>query len=86
MINDHLCFGKLGRCCRHLPHGGRWAARQQGKDQDLNIGFNFLVRIGIWKKIGFNLLVRIRICQKIYISGSAKKHLFKCFGKDQENK
>ena len=35
MLKNDLCSGKLGRCCRHLPHGGRWAARQQGRDRDL---------------------------------------------------
>ena len=35
MINEHLCSGKLGRCCKHLPHGGRWAEHQQGKDRGL---------------------------------------------------
>ena len=48
MINVHLCFGKLGRCCKHLPHGGRWAAHQQGKDQDLEKSKYFLVHINFF--------------------------------------
>ena len=41
MINEHLCFDKLGRCCKHLPHGGRWAGHQQGKDRDLKKSNDF---------------------------------------------
>ena len=68
MIDDHLCFGKLGRCCRHLPHGGRWGARQQGKDQDLErkilVNFFYKDQDLEQKWLVLNLLARIRIWKK----------------------